>query len=207
MHCCSIIHLNIFSTVGGLSAYSLDTACEKLHHGQSQLEDEQCATEIKPSGAFPAPDVLWVSSWRTTAVDEDSSDWEGGSSDQPSEPETESLTGEGDSHPKSLRDDHGHEADWETGSESEVDMYIGEEEFVQEKWLKTDKDYEGGDEEEDEEQDSSLSTEYLCALRGLFPLLQKGQLMNDASWGSEAELEYLRDGESLHSCTVTFLRL
>ena len=57
-----------------------------------------------------------------------------------------------------------------------------------------------GDEEEeegeDEKWDSSMSTEYLRALRGIFPLLQKGQQTNDNSWGSEPELEYLRDGES-----------
>ena len=137
------------------------------------------------------------------AVDEDSDDQKDADSDRESEAETFSLNGEWDCHPKSLRDDYADEADWETGSESEVDMYMAEEECVQEKWLKTDKEYEGdweegGDEDEEEEWESSVSTEYLRTLRGLFPLLQKGQKTNESSWGSEAELEYLRDGESEH---------
>lgn len=134
-------------------------------------------------------------------------DWEEGGSNQDSEAETDSLTREWDSQPKSLRDDYTTgDKDWGAGSDSEVDIYMGEEEFIREKWLKTDRDYEGdweeeGDEEEEEaeeeeEWDSSMSTEYISALRGLFPLLQKGQETNDSSWGSEPELEYLRDGES-----------
>ncbi|XP_061564713.1 STE20-like serine/threonine-protein kinase isoform X2 [Cololabis saira] len=193
--------------VGGLSTSSVETAYKQLHHGHRQNDDDHCAVipEIpvspeKPAGAFGAPDVVWVSSWRTMAVEEDSSDEDGGASDQTSEPETDSATGDWDSHPGLLRDDCTQDADWDTGSDSEVDIYIGEEEFIQEKWLKTENDYEGDweegeDEEEDEEQESPVSTEYLCALRDLFPLLQKGQPepMNDGSRGSEAELEYLRD--------------
>ena len=152
--------------------------------------------------------MYWVSPWRTTAVDEDSNDLGEGDSDQDSEVETDSLTREWESRPKSLQGDD--TADWDTWSDSEVDIYMGEEEYNQEKWLKTDGDYEGdweeegdeeeeeGEEEEEEEEewDSSMSTEYLRALRGHFPLLQKGQQTNDESWGSEPELEYLRDGES-----------
>lgn len=136
-------------------------------------------------------------------MDEDS---EEGGSHQDSEVETDSLTREWDSQPKSLRDEYtAGDKEWAAGSDSEVDIYMGEEEFIREKWLKTDGDYEGdweeeGDEEEEEEEeeewDSSMSTEYIGALRGLFPLLQKGQETNDSSWGSEPELEYLRDGES-----------
>uniref|UniRef100_A0A096LXL4 Mitogen-activated protein kinase kinase kinase 14b n=1 Tax=Poecilia formosa TaxID=48698 RepID=A0A096LXL4_POEFO len=48
-------------------------------------------------------------------------------------------------------------------------------------------------EEEDEEWDSSGSTEYLRTLRGLFPLLRRGLQADEAPWGSEEELEYLRD--------------
>lgn len=131
-------------------------------------------------------------------MDEDCSDWTDGDSDQYSEAETDSLSREWDSEPKSLREDYtSDEKDWKIDSDSEVDIYMAEEEYNQEKWQKTDKEYEGDwEEEEEEEWDSSLSTEYLHALRGVFPLLQKGQQTNDNSWGSEAELEYLRDGES-----------
>lgn len=117
--------------------------------------------------------------------------------------ETDSVTGEWDSHPKPLRDDCTDKTEWETGSESEVDIYMAaEEECIQEKCLKTDKDYEGDwEEEEDEEWDSSGSTEYLHKLRGLFPLLRKGLQTEEASWGSEAELEFLRDGEYISVCS------
>ncbi|KAF6725282.1 Mitogen-activated protein kinase kinase kinase 14 [Oryzias melastigma] len=47
-----------------------------------------------------------------------------------------------------------------------------------------------GPTEEEEEWDSTGSVEQLSALRDLFPLLQKG---HKRLWGSEEELEYLRD--------------
>ena len=115
-----------------------------------------------------------------------------------SDAEADSFSGgESDSPPKSLRDEH----DWDSGSESDVDIYMGEEDLLQEMWTKMDRDYEGDceeegrEEEEDEEWESSVSTDYLRALRGLFPLLQKGQQPSDSPCGSEPELEYLRDGE------------
>ncbi|XP_045924293.1 mitogen-activated protein kinase kinase kinase 14 isoform X1 [Micropterus dolomieu] len=189
--------------VGGLSPWSVKRACEKLYHGKSQDEDTPGpgipVLPAKPSAAVPASSMYWVSPWRTTAVDEDSNDWKDGDSD--SEVETDSLTREEwESQPKSLQAYYAADGqDWDTCSDSEVDIYMGEEEQIQEKWMKTDPDYEGdGEEEEDEEEeeeewDSSISTEYLRALRGLFPVLQKGQKTNDNSWGSEPELEYLRD--------------
>ncbi|KAM4715361.1 mitogen-activated protein kinase kinase kinase 14 isoform 2-T2 [Anableps anableps] len=172
--------------VGGLSPSSIKAACEKLHHGRHEDSfPKEPSTSSQTTSSDPA--VLWVSPWRTVAVDEDTSEWKGDVS------ETDSITGEWDSHPKSLRDDYTDEAAWETGSESEVDIYMAvEEECIQEKWLKTDKDYEG-DWEEDDEWDSSGSTEYLRTLRGLFPLLRKGLQTEEPPWGSEAELEYLRD--------------
>ncbi|MEQ2312659.1 hypothetical protein AMECASPLE_033474 [Ameca splendens] len=182
--------------VGGLSPPSVKTAWEKLHHGQR--EDKLLSLkESSPSSQSTSsdPSALWVSPWRTVAVDEDTAEWKGDLS------ETDSISGEWDSNPKSLRDDYADEAEWETGSESEVDIYMAEEEeCIQEKWLKTDEDYEGDWEEEDEEGDSSGSTEYLRTLKGLFPLLRRGLLTHEASWGSEAELEYLRDGKHRSIC-------
>ncbi|XP_028286870.1 MAP3K epsilon protein kinase 1 isoform X2 [Parambassis ranga] len=201
--------------VGGLSLKSVKFACEKLYHVQSQSEDlssflppEIPETLKTPSTCASAPRMHWVSPWRTTAVDEDSNDWEDGDS----EVETNSSTREWDSEPKSLRDDY--ITDWESGSDLEVDIYMAEEEYTQEKWLRTDRDYEGdweeeeeGDEEEEEEEEEeecdSSSTEYLCALRGVFPLLQKGQKTNEDPWGSEAELEYLRDDVPLGTTVKT----
>ncbi|AWP18126.1 putative mitogen-activated protein kinase kinase kinase 14-like [Scophthalmus maximus] len=172
--------------VGGLSSCSVRTACEILHRGTGTTPPED-----GPRSAS-APAMHWVSPWRTTAGDEDSEDGD-------SDVEAESVTGAKDSQPRSLRD----EQDWDTGSDSDVDMYMGEEEFVQETWTKTDGDYEGdweeeeeGQEEEEEEEEdweSSVSSEYLRALRGLFPLLQKGQRRSDSPWGSEPELEFHRD--------------
>ncbi|XP_037610447.1 uncharacterized protein LOC119479189 isoform X1 [Sebastes umbrosus] len=195
--CSGIIFICIIMmiiNVGGLSPWSVKSACEKLHPDKSQNEDAPCSLSTKPS----AP-MYWVSPWRTTAVDEDSNDWADGDSD--SEVEVDSLTREWE--PKSLQDDYAADGrDWDSCSGSEVDIYMAEEEQDQEKWLKSDEDYEGdweeeGDEEEEEEEeeewDSSVSTGYLRALRGIFPLLQKGQQTNENSWGSEPELEYLRD--------------
>lgn len=95
------------------------------------------------------------------------------------------------------------EEDWDSWSDSEVDIYVGEEEFMRERWLKAERDYEGDWEEDgeyeeedlDEDWDSSVSTQYQRALRGLFPLLQK--VTQAKSWGSESEVQLLRDGESL----------
>ncbi|XP_058476595.1 serine/threonine-protein kinase pakF [Solea solea] len=200
--------------VGGLNPWSLKNAREILHRGKNApSEDTQCSlspgkTPNKPSAAASAPTMHWVSPWRTTAVEEDGNDREDGDSDLISEVEVDSFKMERDSQPKSLRDDYA-EKDWDTESDSDVDMYMGEEEFIQEKWLKMDRDYEGDweeegqeDGEEDEEWDSSVSTEYHRALRGLFPLLQKGQA-NDSPWGSEAELEYLRDDVAIGAMIQT----
>nr|XP_020460362.1 uncharacterized protein LOC109962735 isoform X2 [Monopterus albus] len=176
--------------VGGLSPWSVKIACEKMYRGKSHGEDTPSSfssglSPEKPSAAA----MYWVSPWRTTAVDED----------RESEPDSEVET-EQDSQPKSLRVDYtADEKDWSTGSDSEVDIYMGEEEFIEERRLKTDRDYEGdweeeGDEEEEEEEwDSSVSTDYLRALQSHFPLLLKGQQTNHNSWGSEPELKYLRD--------------
>ncbi|XP_051273338.1 mitogen-activated protein kinase kinase kinase 14 isoform X1 [Dicentrarchus labrax] len=189
--------------VGGLSPWSVKSACEKLYRGKNQIEETPCSlspgipdTPTKPSAGGSAPTMYWVSPWRTTAVDEDSFDWKDCDSDH-SEVETDFQAREWESRPKSLQD----EPDWDSWSDSDIDIYMGEEEYVQERWLKTDGEYEGdweeegGEEEEEEEEDwdSSVSTEYLRALRGLFPLLQKGQQTNEDPWGSEPELEYLRD--------------
>lgn len=113
------------------------------------------------------------------------------------------LNEEWESRPKSLRDNC-FSGDWDMDSDSEVDIYMGEEEYFQKKWLRSNREYEGdceeeeGDEEEeddDDEWDSSIATGYYRALRDHFPLLQKGQQTTGSKWGSEAELEYLRDGE------------
>lgn len=173
---------SVCSTVGGLSLQSIRSACEKLFGGRNRTDD--APRSLSP--AVSAPAMYWVSPWRTAAVSEDSSDWKDGDSD--SEVETRGWG----SQPKSLQAHPAADSrDWDSWSDSEVDMYAGEEECI--------RDYEGdweeeGDEEE-EEWDSSVSTEYLQALRGLFPLLRKGQ----NSRGSESELEYLRDGESENS--------
>lgn len=121
--------------------------------------------------------------------------------------DSEVDTREWESPPKSLQDDYTQdEKDWDGWTDSDVDIYMGEEEYIQEKCLKTDGDYEGDWEEDGDEEEEwdSVSTEYLRTLQGLFPLLQKGQQAN--SWGSEPELEYLRDSESGCSQTLS-LRL
>lgn len=204
----STLSENLFSTVGGLKPWSLKRAAERLHRGKSWSED----TPAKPSAALSAQTMHWVSPWRTTAINEDSSDWQEGDY----ESDSDSFTREWESQPKSLRDDYAtDEKDWNPWSDSDVDIYMGEEEYMQEKWQKTDREYEGdweeegdeGEEEEEEEWDSSVSTEYHHALKGVFPLLQKGQKTTENSWGSEAELDYLRDGGSVAEATGSYLIL
>ncbi|XP_013870279.1 mitogen-activated protein kinase kinase kinase 14 [Austrofundulus limnaeus] len=168
-----------FRAVGGLSPVSIRTACQVLDRGSDPTPSSSS------SSSSSTPDVVWVSPWRTLAVKEDDEDCDGDASDLDSE-----ADGEWDSHPRSLREDYIDEADWDTSSGSDVDIYMGEEEQNWVKSLKTD-DYEGDWEEEEE--DSLGSTEYLRALRGVFPVLQKGLQMDQASWGSDAELENLRD--------------
>ncbi|XP_034415235.1 mitogen-activated protein kinase kinase kinase 14-like [Cyclopterus lumpus] len=191
--------------VGGLSPWSVKSAREKLQNDKSQNEDTPFSLSPGINPTKPSTTMYWVSPWRTTAVDEDSTDWRDGDSDQDSEAETDSLTREWESRPQPLQDDY-----WDTGSDSEVDIYMAEEEQVQGKWPKSDRDYEGdweeeGEEEEEEEEewDSSVSTEYLRALRGIFPLLQKGQQTNDSSWGSEPEQESLREEAALATTVQT----
>ncbi|KAM3592702.1 uncharacterized protein V6R79_023785 [Siganus canaliculatus] len=192
--------------VGGLSSWSVKEASEKLFHGEDQDEDSSSSSS---SSSVPAPEaraeasapaMYWVSPWRTTAVEEDSDE---------SEAETDSVVRDWDSDPKPLQVN----SDWDSWSGSEVDIYMGEEEYREGKWLKTDGDYEGdweeeGEEEEEEEEeeedwDSSGSTEHLRALRGLFPLLQRGRPTDATSWGSEPELKYLRDDLALGTTVQT----
>ncbi|XP_056152682.1 mitogen-activated protein kinase kinase kinase 14 [Lampris incognitus] len=192
--------------VGGLSHSSTQHVCEQLDHTKSQ------DGEIPPS----APAMHWVSPWRTTAADEDGSDEEEVVSeyDEDSEAETNSISRdlEWESQPKSLRDDYGeNERDWETWSDSEVDIYMGEEEYSPENriWPRNDRDYEGdweeeGDDEEGEEEwDSTSSTDYFHALKVHFAVLRKGQQATGYSWGSQPELEYLRDGVTIGSMVLS----
>lgn len=187
----SKLTVTICFTVGGLSLRSIRSAWEKLSAGSSWSEDAPCcpSPEIHLTEASVA--VHWVSPWRTAAAEEDVGD-------------LESETSRWESQPRSLQDDVvAGEEDWDSWSDSEVDIYVGEEEFIHERWLKAERDYEGDWEEDgeyeeedlDENWDSSVSTQYQRALRGLFPLLQKATQVK--SWGSESELELLRDGESL----------
>lgn len=175
-------------TVGGLSLRSIKSAWEKLSAGSRWSQDAPCC----PSPGFHLTEastaVHWLSPWRTAAAEEETGDLECESS-------------QWESQPRPLQDDVvAGEEDWDSWSDSEVDIYVGEEEFIHERWLKAERDYEGDWEEDEEFDEEDLdedwdSTQYQCALRGLFPLLQKATQRK--SWGSESELELLRDGESL----------
>ncbi|XP_068438630.1 mitogen-activated protein kinase kinase kinase 14 [Clinocottus analis] len=186
--------------VGGLSLWSVKSAHEKLQRDESQDEDtpRSLSPGIKPTK--PSTTMYWVSPWRTTAVDEDSAGWRDGDSDRDSEAETDSLVGEWESRPKPLQDDYSANVeDWDTGSDSEEDIYMAEERPGYE----GDWEEEEEEGEEEEEWDSSVSTEYLRVLRGIFPLLQKGQQTNDGSWGSEPELENLREEAAIGTAVQT----
>lgn len=201
--------------VGGLSPWSVKTACEKLYPSKTRNNDnpssllpEISITSKRPTAPILSPTMHWVSPWRTIAGDEDSngSEWDS-ASEEDSDVETDPINREWECQPKSLRDNNvPDDINWETGSfSSEVDIYMGEEEYTEEKQLNYDRDFEGGweedgdvEEEDDEERESSdVSIEHFHALRDVFPLLRKGQQTHYNLWGSEAELEYLRDGISL----------
>lgn len=177
--------------VGGLSLRSVRSAWEKLSAGSSWSEDAPCCSSPEIHLREASAAVHWVSPWRTAAAEEEAGD-------------SESETSRWECQPRSLQDHPAAgEEDWDSWSDSEVDIYVGEEEFIQERWLKAERDYEGdweedveSEEEEDlgEDWDSSVSTQYRRALNGLFPLLQKATQVK--SWGSESELELLRAGET-----------
>lgn len=184
--------------VGGLSRWSVIMACEKLYSSMKQNKDKSGSllpkspyTSSKSTASFLSPLMDWVSPWRTVAADEDSD----GSHWQSTSEQEEDC----DVDPKSLKE-HENYNNWETGSDSsEVDIYMGEEEYTEEKWLKFDRDYEGdweGDGEVEDEKSSEVSAENFHGLKDVFPLLQKGQIQEDW-WGSEPELDYLREGISL----------
>lgn len=129
------------------------------------------------------------------AAGADSSDSEEGGSEleRDSESVTYSLEDrDWESYQNSLEESHVVE-DWVSETDSEVDIYLGEDGDLE---RKSDWEYEGDWEEEES------STELYQALHTHFPVLRKGQPEIDQSLGSEPELEYLRDGElSGYCCT------
>ncbi|KAM9773529.1 uncharacterized protein LOC133142798 isoform X2 [Syngnathus typhle] len=119
------------------------------------------------SGTVPA--VYWVSPWRTEAADEDRGD-----------PEAEGR-------PTSLWD----ESAWD----SDVDMYVGEE----------DADYEGDCEDEVDEEASApppaAPAQYLQALLDVFPVLWRGQWTGGAPGLTDGQRQHL-PGAHAHICHI-----
>ncbi|XP_053727583.1 uncharacterized protein LOC128762962 isoform X2 [Synchiropus splendidus] len=177
--------------VGGLSPLSVRALCQKFYQAKHQRDGPShpavlpCAPKVL-SGAH-RPGMLWVSPWRTTAVEEDILDFKVSDSDPMSE--SPSPGSEWDSRPKSLHDDY--MLNW--SSDSDLDIYMADAECLG-KCVGMDQDYEGDLEEDEDEEDweSPESTDYLKNLKELFPLLQKGQQRIESPVGSEPELEYLR---------------
>lgn len=173
-------------TVGGLSLSSIRSAWEKLSAGSSWSQGAPCCPSPESHLTEASAAVHWVSPWRTTAALEDDGDLD---------PESSQW----ESQPRSLQDDvAAGEEDWDSWSDSEVDIYVGEEEFIHGRRLKAERDYEGDWEEDGEFDEEDMhedwdSTQYQRALRGLFPLLRKAAQAK--SWGSESELALLRHGE------------
>ncbi|CAL8303409.1 unnamed protein product [Lota lota] len=142
-------------------------------------------TEAPP----PQAPMCWISPWRVAAVQQDSSEYEEAVSGLDSDEEKEE---DRDPHPRSLR-----VLGWGSDCDSEVDIYMGEEEFWERRGVLTqrDRNYEGDweeEEEEEEEWESSSSPGLFCVLREHFPLLRNGVQRSRASWGSELELTHLR---------------
>ncbi|CAL8284505.1 unnamed protein product [Merluccius merluccius] len=175
--------------VGGLRCSSLRGTRDEATGAGSHLGDEPhpLSAEAPP----PQAPMCWLSPWRVAAIQQDSSEYEEVVSELDSEEEEEDQ----DPLPRSLQ-----VLGWGSDCDSEVDIYMGEEEFWERRGMlpRRDRDYEGDWEEEEEgegEEDweSSSSPGRLCALREHFPLLRSGVPRSRASWGSEQELTHLRE--------------
>ncbi|XP_020310070.1 uncharacterized protein LOC109865966 [Oncorhynchus kisutch] len=175
--------------VGGLCHSSGQGDCQKLVNSKARNHNRPYipSAPAKPAATQSATKMHWVSPWRALAAGADSSDSEEGGSEleRDSESVTYSLEDrDWESYQNSLEESHVVE-DWEPETDSEVDIYLGEDGDLE---RKSDWEYEGDWEEEES------STELYQALHTHFPVLRKGQPEIDQSWGSEPELEYLRDG-------------
>ncbi|XP_041717148.2 mitogen-activated protein kinase kinase kinase 14 [Coregonus clupeaformis] len=180
--------------VGGLCHSSGQGHCQKLVNSKDGNHDRPYipSAPAKPAATQSAPKMHWVSPWRALAAEADSSDSEEGGSEleRNSESVTYSLEDrDWEYYQHSLEESHVVE-DWEYETDSEVDIYLGEDGDPEKSsvFKKGDCEYEGDWEEEES------STELYQALHTHFPVLRKGLPEIDQSWGSEPELEYLRDG-------------
>ena len=191
------------SPVGGLCSSSVKS--EKQLNSKTQNGHTSCRKSFRIPSALEkqavtktASTMQWVSPWRAMAADEDSIDSEEEQTERKKYSESESMEAGGwESHSSSLHDLQTEDNDWEWETDSEVDIYLGEEEYSKGRVAlgnpDDERDYEGDLEGEESEWDSSSSTELFRVLQAHFPVLRKGQPTRQ-SWGSEPELEYLRDG-------------
>ena len=192
------------SPVGGLCSSSIKSEKQvnsKAQNGHTSRKSFRIPSALdKQAVTKSASTMQWVSPWRAMAADEDSIDSEEGQSEwkKYSESESDSMeAGRWESHSSSFHNLQTEDNDWEWETDSEVDIYLGEEEYSKERVAlgnrDDERDYEGDLEEEESEWNSSSSTELFRVLQAHFPVLRKGQPTRQ-SWGSEPELEYLRDG-------------
>ncbi|KAJ7987704.1 hypothetical protein DPEC_G00329250 [Dallia pectoralis] len=156
----------------------------------------------QPEATQSAPTMQWVSPWRVLAADADSSDSDGSGSK--SESVSKSLVDslesrDWESRQNSLEVSRRVLEDWESEINSEVDIYLGEDECPEESsvFKKGDWEFEDNWEEDESEWDNNPSTELSQALRTLFPVLRKSQPEKDQYLGSEPELDYLRNGVAM----------
>ncbi|XP_046888174.1 mitogen-activated protein kinase kinase kinase 14 isoform X1 [Hypomesus transpacificus] len=199
--------------VGGLCSSSIKSEKQvnsKAQNGHTSRKSFRIPSALdKQAVTKSASTMQWVSPWRAMAADEDSIDSEEGQSEwkKYSESESDSMEAGGwESHSSSFHNLQTEDNDWEWETDSEVDIYLGEEEYSKERVAlgnrDDERDYEGDLEEEESEWNSSSSTELFRVLQAHFPVLRKGQPTRQ-SWGSEPELEYLRDGVTVGSVAQT----
>ncbi|KAK7919442.1 hypothetical protein WMY93_010726 [Mugilogobius chulae] len=156
--------------VGGLCSWSVKIACEKLYSSKKQNNNN-------PSTMLP--ESLYDFKRSTASLSPIMhwvSPWREIAVEEDSDGSHWESTSERDHdvEPKSLKDNNADENNWDTGSESsEVDIYM-----------------------ERRNTQRKIVHGYFRDLKDVFPVLQKGQTQ-DAWWGSEEELEYLRDGVCL----------
>ncbi|XP_012989326.3 mitogen-activated protein kinase kinase kinase 14 isoform X2 [Esox lucius] len=186
--------------VGCLSQSSGD--CQKLENikGGNYVRPNIPYGPSQSKTTQSAPTMQWVSPWRVLAADADSSDSEksGTKLRSVSKSLNDSFVNYEESRPKSLEVSHAVE-DWESEIDSEVDIYLGEDEYPEESSVFKTGNWEfvGSWEEEESEWDHNPFTELSQALHTHFPVLWKSQPENDQYWGSEPELEHLRDGPTM----------
>ncbi|KAL0984193.1 hypothetical protein UPYG_G00138340 [Umbra pygmaea] len=176
------------SAVRGLGQSSGDCQKVVINKARNFERSDISDSSSQPEASSAAESMHWVSPWRMLAADAESSDSQEGGSELESGSESfiSSLEDRDCKAQQNSLEERCVVEDWESEIDSELDIYLGEDEDAEKSndFTKGNWEYFGNCEKADLYQ----------ALHTHFPVLRNGQPENNQSWGSEPELEYLRDG-------------